>query len=70
MATSAKEANHRSSPQNLLTQLHRLYGSRPIRRDPFGRRKALASEIAQMLARGAESPEQQAEEWSDEHPVN
>ncbi len=36
--------------QVLLNKLYRIYGNRPIQRDPFGRRAALASEIERALA--------------------
>jgi hypothetical protein len=69
--TSARKADHRPSAQTFLTQLQRLYGDRSVRRDPFGRRKALASEIAQVLACSVGNPELFAEEWNGhEHPVD
>ncbi len=70
MATSARESDHPFSPQEFLAQLHQLYDSRPVRRDPFGRRKALVSEIAQALTHSAENTELPAEECSGEHPFD
>ncbi len=37
-------------PSNvLLHKLYQVYGNRPVQRDPFGRRAALASEIERAL---------------------
>jgi hypothetical protein len=41
--------------QVLLNKLYRIYGNRPVRRDPFGRRAALASEIERALASAKET---------------
>ncbi|MBO9370887.1 MAG: hypothetical protein J7575_07370 [Chloroflexi bacterium] len=48
--TINKEEAGRLPPRVLINKLHRIYGNRPIQRDPFGRRAALASEIERALA--------------------
>jgi hypothetical protein len=40
--------------QKLLVTLDKLYGGRSVRHDAFGRRMALPSEIAHLLAAQAE----------------
>lgn len=37
------------SPRDLLAELQRLYGRQHIQRDPFGRRRALPSEVARVV---------------------
>jgi len=50
----SKRASHTGSAnQDFLTALGRGHGSSGIRRDPFGRRIALPSEIARALAQNA-----------------
>lgn len=42
--------------QDVLATLQRVYGGSTIQRDPFGRRAALPSEIARVLAQHATEP--------------
>ena len=55
--------------QVLLNKLYGVYGNRPVQRDPFGRRAALACEIEQALARArgasvaAPEPDGGGERW-------
>lgn len=42
------------SHQKLLVRLNKLYGGHSVRHDAFGRRMALPSEIAHLLALHAE----------------
>ena len=48
--TMNEEEAGRLPPQVLINKLYRIYGNRPIQRDPFGRRAALASEVERALA--------------------
>lgn len=50
--TSTNETNQQPSPQSLLKELHQIYGKRCIRPDPFGKRAALPSEVARVVAQG------------------
>jgi len=50
MTFESEEKSGYLPSQVLLNKLYRVYGNRPIQRDPFGRRAALASEIEQALA--------------------
>ena len=49
----AKAPHTGSANQDFLAALSRVYGSSGIRRDAFGRRIALPSEIARALAQSA-----------------
>ena len=42
--------------QDLLQSLDRMYGERGIQRDAFGRRTALPSEVARVLAKSETDP--------------
>ena len=52
----AKASHSGSANQDFLAALGRVYGSSGIRRDAFGRRIALPSEIARALAQNADDP--------------
>lgn len=47
MTSTTKTDN--PSPRDLLSELRRLYSKRQIARDPFGRRRALPSEVARVV---------------------
>ena len=50
----SERASHTGSAnQDFLAALGRVHGSSGVRRDPFGRRIALPSEIARALAQSA-----------------
>lgn len=54
--TSAKKSYTRRESQDFLAVLAGVYRNRKIQRDPFGRRAALPSEVARVLAQHAVEP--------------